>query len=327
MISPRNVYIIFLDHASSSYGEERKQMVKLRAWLALSRPPFHSVGILPFILGGIIAWREKQLFRWDVFALGTLGVVLVMLTTYYAGEYWDYTEDTLASRLGDSRFSGGSKVLQQGLLPRQAALWASLTSFTLAIMIGAILQFAYNTGALTLPLGILGLFTGFFYSAKPVRWVSRGIGEIWIGFCYGWLPIAVSYYLQTGTITPITFWPALPIGFTIFNVVLLNEFPDYPADAQAKKNNLVVRLGQRNASILYCLVNVASMIAVPISLFAGIPASVLWFYAPVLMLSLVLVSLMMKERWKNRATLEKLCAANLLVNLGTTTAYILVFMS
>jgi 1,4-dihydroxy-2-naphthoate octaprenyltransferase len=28
---------------------------KIRAWVALSRPPFHIVGVLPFILGGVLA--------------------------------------------------------------------------------------------------------------------------------------------------------------------------------------------------------------------------------------------------------------------------------
>jgi 1,4-dihydroxy-2-naphthoate octaprenyltransferase len=91
---------------------------KLYAWLALSRPPFHSVGVLPFILGGVLAWRQKGAFRWDIFAWGTVGVVLVMLATYYAGEYWDYVEDSLAAHSNPSRFAGGSRVLQRGLLPR-----------------------------------------------------------------------------------------------------------------------------------------------------------------------------------------------------------------
>ena len=46
---------------------------KLSAWVALSRPPFHSVGVLPFILGGVLAWRQGVAFRWDVCAWGTLG--------------------------------------------------------------------------------------------------------------------------------------------------------------------------------------------------------------------------------------------------------------
>ena len=299
---------------------------RLSAWIALSRPPFHSVGVLPFVLGGVLAWRLDGAFRWDVCAWGTLGVVLVMLVTYYAGEYWDYTEDTLSARLGPSRFAGGSRVLQHGLLPRRAALWASLASLLLAVGVGLVLQLGYRTGPWTLPLGILGMLGGFFYSTRPVRWVSTGIGELWIAFCYGWLPVAVGYYLQVGRITPLVHWLAIPIGLTIFNVILLNEFPDYPADREAGKRNLLVRLGPGRASVVYSLASAGSWAGMLLSLGRGVPPRALWFYLPILALSAILVLLVLRRRWEDRATLEKLCAANLAVNLGTTAAYVLAFL-
>ena len=298
---------------------------KLSAWLALSRLPFHSVGVLPFILGGVLAWRLEGAFRWDVFAWGTLGVVLIMLSTYYAGEYWDYEEDSLSARLTPNRFAGGSRVLQQGLLPRRAALWASLVSLLLAGGVGLILQFGYRTGPWTIPLGAVGMLGGFFYSTRPVRWVTRGWGELWIAFCYGWLPVATCYYLQAGEIAPLVHWLALPIGLTIFNVILLNEFPDYPADAATGKANMVMRLGPEWASRLYGLISLASWITMLLSLSHGVPTLALWFYLPVLALSLILVVQVTRGRWQDRPTLEKLCAANLVVNLGTTMAYILAF--
>jgi 1,4-dihydroxy-2-naphthoate octaprenyltransferase len=298
---------------------------KLSAWLALSRLPFHSVGVLPFILGMILAWRLEGVFRWDVGAWGTLGVVLVMLATYYSGEYWDYSEDSLSARLGPSRFAGGSQVLQRGLLPRRTALWASLVSLLLAIGVALILQLGCGTGPWTIPFAALGLLGGFFYSARPVRWVSTGLGELWIAFCYGWLPVAVGYYLQAGKIAPLVHWLAVPIGLTIFSAILLNEFPDYPADLATGKTNLVVRLGRERASVLYGLASLGSWVAMLLSLVRGVPAQALWLYLPILALSLILVILVMRGRWQNRATLEVLCGANLVVNLGTTAAYVLAF--
>jgi 1,4-dihydroxy-2-naphthoate octaprenyltransferase len=300
---------------------------RLSAWFALSRPPFHSVGVLPFVLGGVVAWRWEGAFRWDICAWGVLGVVLVMLATYYAGEYWDYAEDTLSSRFGASRFAGGSRVLQRGLLPRHAALWASLVSLFLAAVVGLVLQLGYRTGPWTIPLGIVGMLGGFFYSTRPVRWVRTGFGELWIALCYGWLPVAVGFYLQTGRVAPLVHWLAVPIGLTIFNVILLNEFPDYRADLATDKGNLAVRLGRERASVLYGLTSMGSWIAMLLSLDRGVPGRALWFYLPVLTLSLVLVVLILRGRWRDRAALERLCAANLVVNLGTTAAYILVFLT
>ena len=298
---------------------------RLSAWLALSRPPFHSVGVLPFILGGLLAWRLEEVFRWDVFGWGAASVVLVMLAAYYAGEYWDYAEDSIVGQMRRSRFAGGSQVLQRGLLPRRAALWASLASLLLAGGAGLILQLGYRTGPWTIPLGVVGLLGGFFYWTRPVRWVRTGWGELWIAFCYGWLPVAAGYYLQTRRIASLVHWLAAPIGLTILNVILLNEFPDYLADGEAGKTNLVVRLGRERASRIYGLTGVGSWIAMALSLGRGVSMLALWIYLPILALSLVLVVLMMRGRWQDRATLERLCAANMVVNLGTTAAYILAF--
>jgi 1,4-dihydroxy-2-naphthoate octaprenyltransferase len=296
---------------------------KLSAWLALSRPPFHSVGLLPFILGGVLASRRQGAFRWDVFSWGTLGVVSVMLATYYAGEYWDVVEDSLSADPERSRFSGGSGVIQLGLLSRRSVLWASVASLTLALGVALVLRLGYRTGPWTLPFALVGLLGGFFYSTRPIRWVSTGWGELWIAFCYGWLPVAVGCYLQLGEITPLVHWLAAPIGLTIFNVILLNEFPDHSADLRARKRNLTVRLGRVWASRLYVTVSIASWVAVVVSVLHGAPLRALWLYLPIWCLSLALVVLMLLNQWRDRAVLEKLCGANLGVNLGTTAAYIL----
>jgi 1,4-dihydroxy-2-naphthoate octaprenyltransferase len=281
--------------------------------------------VLPFILGGVLAWRQGEPFRWAVFGWGTLGVVLTMLATYYAGEYWDYAEDTLSGQQGGSRFAGGSQVLQRGLLPRRAALHASLFSLLSATAVGLVLQLGYRTGPWTVPFALLGLFGGFFYSTRPLRWVGRGWGELWIAFCYGWLPVAVGYYLHAGYVTPAIHWMAAPIGLSIFNVILLNEFPDHLSDVATGKANLAVRLGRDRASQLYGLTSLASWTAMLLSVKHGVPIRALWFYLPILILSLALVLGVLRARWKDRAILERLCAATLAVNLGTTAAYILAF--
>jgi len=118
----------------------------------------------------------------------------------------------------------------------------------------------------------------------------------------------------------------VPIGLTIFNVILLNEFPDYPADVAAGKKNLAARLGRERVAWLYGLVSLGSWIGMGLSLMSGVPLQALWVYVPVLAVSLILTVLIVRGRWQERATLEKLCGANIGVNLGTTLAYILAFV-
>jgi 1,4-dihydroxy-2-naphthoate octaprenyltransferase len=256
-------------------------------------------------------------------AWGTLCVLLTMLSTYYAGEYWDEKEDLFSLQLNPNRFAGGSGVMQRSILPRRAPLVASVVCFCLALAIGITGNIVYRTGPWTVPLGLLGLLGGFFYSTRPIRWVRLGLGEAWIAFCYGWLPVATGYYLQVGEIAPVVHWMAVPIGLTIANVILLNEFPDYAADLAAGKGNLVVRLGRERAAYLYALLNVGSWIGMLVSLLHGVPLAALLFYIPILFLSLASSIWVLRRRWKDPKVLERLCAANLAINLGTTAAYIL----
>jgi 1,4-dihydroxy-2-naphthoate octaprenyltransferase len=117
------------------------------------------------------------------------------------------------------------------------------------------------------------------------------------------------------------------VGLTILNVILLNEFPDYRADSTAHKANLVVRLGRRRASLLYALLAAGSWVGMLLSFQRGAPLRALWLYTPVFALSLILTVLVVRQHWQDRQTLEKLCGANILVNLGTTAVYILAFLT
>lgn len=305
---------------------QNSNIEKIKNWLTLSRPPFHTVGVLPFVLGTLLAYKINAVFSLEIFILGVSAVILIMLSTYQSGEYFDYREDEISQRYYKSSFAGGSGVIQAGAMSRPVALWTSIISLIVAGTIGIILQFVLKTGPYTLLLGFLGAFPGFFYSTRPIRLVQRGIGELFIGFCYGWLPVASAYYIQTGSIHPVIHWLSIPIGLTIFNVILLNEFPDYAADKATSKKNLLYRIGKKNGISLYILFSLLASAAMLASPFWGIPFRVIYFYLPVFIISLFIVVMAGRGKHKDKQTLEKLCGLNIAVNLGTSLSYILAYI-
>ncbi|MDQ1278081.1 MAG: hypothetical protein QG555_1123 [Thermodesulfobacteriota bacterium] len=297
----------------------------LREWIILSRPPFHTVGIFPFLLGTLLAWRTDQIFHIDIFLLGLLAVILIMLSTYQSGEYYDFQEDKISKSIFPSRFAGGSGVMPAGGVSGKIPLWTSVISFLIAGVIGLVLQFNYHTGSYTLLLGCLGALPGFFYSTRPVRLVETGAGELLIGFCYGWLPVAAAFYIQTAYLHHLIHWLALPIGLSIFNVILINEFPDYEADRQVGKKNLLVRLGRSWAKGIYIAFAVLSCLGMFLSIRAGVPGKALYLYLPVMLLSLCLMGMVFTNKDRNRKTLEGMCGLTIAVNLGTTGSYLLAY--
>ncbi len=298
----------------------------LAGWITLSRPPFHTVGIMPFLLGTFLAYRLVGVFHPGVFILGLAGVMLIMLSTYHSGEFFDLRENAIAARMHQNPFAGGTQVISEGRIPAGVALWTSVIAFAAALGIGIILQFVYETGPYTLVLGGLGALPGFLYSTEPVRLVKRGVGEIWIGFCFGWLPVASAYYIQTASIAPIIHWLWLPIGFSIFNVILLNEFPDYEADAAAEKKNLLYRIGKQKGKTVYIVFNLLTCLTMLLSPLFGVPFRVIYFYLPFVAVALFIVYQMSKNRHEDAKRLEVLCGLNIAVNIGTSLCYILAFI-
>lgn len=290
----------------------------LTAWWRLSRVPFLSVGILPLILGFVLAWRWGYKGPWGLYLLSSAAVILIMWMTYYLAERNDLEGDRINQ--GFNRFSGGSRILVRGMLPPWVPLLLGYGCLIAACLSGMTIYLRYQTGPWTLFLGGIGIFFGYFYSEKPFQWSYRGIGEILIGFCYGWLPIATGFYLFAGFFSPQVFSLSIPVSLSIFNVILINEFPDEEADRGVGKKTLVVRFGKERMGELYLSFSVLVGFSFVKALmkFGGTP---LWIYILAgipLMLILWNLIQMWRANYQEAGGLNILCRNTLFINLSIT---------
>ena len=308
--------LTMVNHCIESDSIQLKHYIS--AWWRLSRFPFLSVGIFPLILGFVLAWRWGYKGPLGLYLLSSLAVILIMWMTYYLGEWNDLESDRL--NLNFNSFSGGSRVLVEGMLPVKVSLFLGYVCLIGAMLAGVYIYFRYQTGPWTLLLGGIGIFSGLFYSGKPFRWSYRGLGEIFIGFCYGWLPIATGFYLFTGFFSHQILLLSIPVSLSIFNVILINEFPDEEADRLVGKKNLVVRFGKERMSDFYIGLSVlVGLSLVKVVLIFGKTPPWLFLIAGIPLL-LILWNLI--QIW-NGAKLDAkrmkgLCRNTLLINLLTT---------
>ncbi len=247
-----------------------------------------------------------------------MAVILIMWMTYYLGEWNDLEGDQLNQDF--NRFSGGSRILVKRLLPIWVSLLSGYGCLVGAMLTGLYIYLRYQTGSWTLLLGGIGIFSGFFYSGRPFRWSYRGVGEILIGFCYGWLPIATGFYLFTGFFSYQILLLSVPIGLSIFNVILINEFPDEEADRAVGKKNLVVRFGKERMGDLYIGLSILiglSFVKV-LKIFGQTPP---WLFTlsgiPLLLILWDLVQVWRGD-YRDSKRLESLCRNTLFINLSIT---------
>jgi 1,4-dihydroxy-2-naphthoate octaprenyltransferase len=180
-------------------------------------------------------------------------------------DYFDHTwgSDEVNTEFANP-FTGGSRVIQMGLVQPRAMLWQGIGFFVIASLIGLVL--ALTRGPCVLWLGLVGVFTGFFYTAPPFRLARTGLGELLVGLNLGPLVVLGSAYVQTRVLSWEPVIASLPVMLLIALVLWINEFQDAPADAAVGKNHLVVRLGWRRAAAVYGLL----LAAVYLSLLAGV---------------------------------------------------------
>ncbi len=227
-------------------------MSKVLLWVKAARPQFFTASIVPIILGAAIAWNQTGEFNWVLFWVTLIGGIFIHAGLNLNNDYYDYKSKDDVVNKTPTPFSGGSRVLPDGIfLPRQVLI-ASLLCFAIGSAIGLYLNHILK-GNMLLILGIIGLFLAFFYTADPIKLGYMKIGEIAVGLGFGPIMLLGSYYVQAERFSWEAFSASVPIGILIALVLYINEFPDYEADKTVGKNNIVVTLGKRKAVRYYSI--------------------------------------------------------------------------
>jgi 1,4-dihydroxy-2-naphthoate octaprenyltransferase len=152
-------------------------------------------------------------------------------------------------------FSGGSRVIQEGLLKPEQVWTLCWVCFGLGLLVGLVL--VYLDRPWTLLVGGAGIFGAWIYSSPPFYLMSRALGEVVLFLVFGPVLTLGAGYVFTGNFGWEAFVLGLPTGWIITAVLWINQFPDSPADQTAGKRNLVVRLGNKRSRWVYAVLILA----------------------------------------------------------------------
>lgn len=236
---------------------------KAFVWLLAVRAPFLTASVVPVLLGGAIAWATRDAFNWGLFFLTLIAGALLHLAVNVYNDYFDHRSGNDPLNVDFVRpFSGGSRVIQLGLLSPLEMISGAILLSAVSAGIGAVL--AWAAGPWVLAFGVAGLISGVFYVAGPFNWASRGVGEFAVGLNFGTLMTLGAYYVQTGRVDWTPAVASIPAAALIAAVLYVNEFPDYAADKAVGKRTWVVRLGRQRAVIGYALLMAIPYVTVPL---------------------------------------------------------------
>jgi len=220
---------------------------RLETWWKAFRFHFTSASFMPGILGGMIAWTTDGKFLPGYFLLVILGLLLNHIALNMTDDYYDFRHlvDVFATD-GKNPYTGGSGLLSSGLIQPLGMRNVFISFYVIAIGIGVFL--GITRGAFIILLLAIGFFCAYFYTAPPIRFGYRGLGEMTQLLCFGPGIGMGAYYVQAQRVSWEVFWGTLPFGIMLFSMITINEIPDYFEDRRGGKLNLVARFG-RNAGV------------------------------------------------------------------------------
>lgn len=204
-----------------------------------TRAPFLTATLVPVGLGLAAAAYDGP-FSWRLAALTTTGAVAAHLAINITNDIFDTRSGADEVNVTPTMFSGGSRVLQYGLVSMRQM--SSLAGACYGVAIGSGLLLVARSGRGLLGLGMAGILIGYFYTAPPVQLVHRGLGELAVAAGFGPIMVLGSYYVQRRRYAWRPAVLSIPVSLFVMLILYANEVPDRIADARVGKRTLVVRL-------------------------------------------------------------------------------------
>jgi len=262
-----------------------------KVWLAGARPRTLPAAVVPVVVGtaagylssGRLVVTTAQIssachatvctsFDRSVSWLNALLALIVALGiqigTNYVNDYADGLRGTDEVRVGPVRLVAGKLATA-----RQVQI-AALIAFGVAGLAGVIL--AARVTWWFIPVGLLCGLAGWGYTGGRRPYGYLGFGELFVFLFFGLVATAGSAYVQHAPFVAsvgahlfqydydwgFVLWCGVPVGLLAAALLEANNLRDIETDTVAGKKTLAVRLGRKNAGLLYCFTLLGAALAI-----------------------------------------------------------------
>ena len=204
----------------------------MNKWILGARPRTLPAAIAPVLVASALAGSE---FNWFRAALALKVSLWLQIGVNFANDYSDGIKGTDAVRIGPTRLVGS------GLATARSVKSAAFIAFGIASICG--LWLALLTSPFLIGVGILSIAAAWSYTGGRRPYGYSGFGEVSVFVFFGLVATVGSFYVQTQSITLMSFIVAIPMGALSCAILAINNLRDLNQDAIAGKKTLAVRMG------------------------------------------------------------------------------------
>lgn len=219
--------------------------MKLKCWIEAMRLRTLPVSVAGVITATALAIHDNV----NITAVAILCLtfaVLAQIASNFANEYYDFKDGLDApGRVGPRRG------VTEGDITPGAMKLATFMTLGAACAVG--LSLIHWGGWWLIAAGVLIAVGVLAYSSGPYPLSRHGLGEVAVIFFFGIIPVCLTYYVMSGTVTRTVALTSVAVGLMGANVLLVNNYRDADADRAVNKHTLAVIFGRRVASTLYLI--------------------------------------------------------------------------
>ncbi len=178
-------------------------------------------------LAGILAFSSGS-FNVVLFLATMVGLMLAHLASNMANDYFDVKHGVDKAESPTSQYR--PHPLLTGDISKGSFKTAVIGMYVVALAFA--LSLSWVRGLPVLMFTALGLFFGLFYTADPVVYKKRSLGELAVFMVWGPLMVGGSYYVLTGSFDYGPMLVSTPIGLLVSLVLLANNLRDVEYDRE-----------------------------------------------------------------------------------------------
>lgn len=229
-----------------------------------TRPWSFTMTFSSVTVGTLIAFLTGS-FNPLLYVLVLVGMIAFHAATNLINDFYDVKH--LVDRIGAPTTRYRPHPVAAGAeSPNTIRFWAGIFyAFTLIIA----LYLSLLRGPWVLVLVGVGIAGSFLYTADPVVFKAKGLGEVTVFLMWGPLIPLGAYLVQTGTLSALPVVLAIPIGLFVALVLLANNIRDIEYDGSVGMKTVPVLVGRANGITIYRILLLMAYLFVPISIVAG----------------------------------------------------------
>jgi 1,4-dihydroxy-2-naphthoate polyprenyltransferase len=219
---------------------------RIRNYVIATRPWSFTMSLISVSVGTLLAAQAGPV-SWVWYLVTAVGVTVFHAAANVINDYFDtrYQIDQEDSPTAKYR---PQPILSGMLTPRQL-LAEAIVLFTATFFIGITAAAVLSWHVLW--IGVAGFLTSLYYTAGPVKFKYRALGELAVFVIWGPLMIEGAYAVQRQALSGRAFIISIPFGVLVALVLFANNMRDMAYDSRQKVKTLGTILGPRRSYQLF----------------------------------------------------------------------------